>query len=62
MMDASSAGQGQLDLSMPKCKGHDVEEASVFQLAHLLDLGRITSVDLVGCYLQRITSLNGRLR
>ncbi|TKA73433.1 hypothetical protein B0A49_06852 [Cryomyces minteri] len=39
---------------MPKCRGVQLEEASIDSLQKAMDTGRLTSVQLCLCYLQRI--------
>ncbi|KAI1073462.1 amidase [Whalleya microplaca] len=50
------------DLSMPRCRGVDIEEATISQLQRWLEEGRFTSRDLTECYFERINQLNGYLR
>ncbi|KAI0012980.1 amidase [Xylariaceae sp. FL0662B] len=50
------------DVSMPKCRGVDIEEATIDQLQRWLEEGRFTARDLTECYLERIEKLNGYLR
>lgn len=47
---------------MPRCRGRDIEEASISQLQQWLDGGAFSSWDLTSCYLTRIERLNNRLR
>lgn len=46
------------DLQMPRCCGIDIEEASILELQDHMIEGRITSVHLTECYLQRIRLVN----
>lgn len=39
--------------AMPDCKGVKIEDATIDELQQHLSAGRLTSVDLVMCYLQR---------
>jgi amidase len=39
---------------MPLCNGLTLEEATIDQLQEAMNNGRLTSTDLVTCYLQRI--------
>lgn len=51
-----------LDWHMPKCRGIDIEEASITQLQQWLDRGAFSSRELTACYLARIEKVNRRLR
>lgn len=39
--------------AMPACKGVRIEDATIDELQRYLSRGRLTSVDLVSCYMQR---------
>lgn len=47
---------------MPDCHGFKLEEATVDQIQAALSSGGLTSVQLVGCYLDRIYQVDGYLR
>lgn len=52
LQNGSMAESGQFP--MPKCRGFKLEEATIDQLQDALSRGRLTSVQIVMCYLQRI--------
>lgn len=43
---------------MPKCKGVDIEDVPIASLQRLMKRGKLTSRDLVECYLDRIEQTN----
>lgn len=48
------ANVGSPDLfPMPKCKGFQLEEASIDQMQHAMASGQLTAVDLATCYMMR---------
>lgn len=47
---------------VPLCNGVVLEEATVDQLQNSLTLGRLTTSQLAGCYLQRIYQTNDYLK
>jgi hypothetical protein len=46
------------DYLVPLCKGVDIEDASIETLQQYMTKGKLTSVDLVNCYLARIEKTN----
>ena len=56
------SAHGDPDFRMPRCRGCDIEEASIKQLQQWLSDGAFSSQDLTSCYLTRIRALNNRLR
>ncbi|KAK2808642.1 hypothetical protein FQN50_004506 [Emmonsiellopsis sp. PD_5] len=50
------------DLSMPACRGVDIEHLSILQLQQYLSERTFSSRDLAECYLERIQRLNGLLK
>lgn len=49
-------------LSMPKCRGLDIEELSIKELQHHLTSRTFTARDLTACYVERINLVNSYLR
>lgn len=47
---------------MPLCKGHQLLEASIDDLQQLLSAGKLTTVDLLQCYLERIYQTDSYLK
>lgn len=47
---------------MAKCNGFQLEEASIDQIQQQLASGRLTSRQLVQCYLNRISTVNPYLQ
>jgi amidase len=47
---------------MPWCHGFKLEEATIYQLQQELSSGRLSSVQLALCYLQRIYQTDGYIR
>jgi amidase len=52
----------KIDLSMPQCRGVDVQDLSIANLQGSMEQGRFTASDLTACYLERIKRLNPRLK
>ncbi|KAJ2981359.1 hypothetical protein NUW58_g527 [Xylaria curta] len=50
------------DTRMPRCKGVDIEDASISQLQDWLQDGKFTATDLTECYLERTRRINGVLK
>jgi hypothetical protein len=46
------------DHPVPLCKGVDIEDATIESLQQYMMKGKLTSVDLVNCYLARIEKTN----
>lgn len=47
---------------MRPCKGHQLLEASIDDLQQLLSAGKLTTVDLLQCYLERIYQTDSYLK
>lgn len=60
LQNGSSADSGQFP--MPLCNGFKLEEATIDQLQEELLSGRLTSVQIVLCYLQRIYQTDEYIR
>ena len=60
LQNGSLADSGQFP--MPLCNGFKLEEATIDQLQQELSSGRLTSVQLVLCYLQRIYQTDEYIR
>jgi amidase len=43
---------------VPKCNGVDIEDATIVELQKWLTQGKLSSQDLVKCYLARIEQTN----
>lgn len=57
---ASCTGRGSdSPFPMPLCNGVDIEDATINTLQQWMILGKLTSQDLVQCYLARIEQTNG---
>lgn len=52
LQNGSNADSGQFP--MPKCNGFQLEEATIDQMQKALSTGKLTCVQIVFCYLQRI--------
>jgi amidase len=60
LQNGSLADSGQFP--MPLCHGFALEEATIDQIQEVLSKGKLTSVELVLCYLQRIYQTDGYIR
>jgi amidase len=60
LQNGSSADSGQFP--MPLCHGFKLEEATIDQLQEELSSGKLTSVQIVLCYLQRIYQTDEYIR
>jgi amidase len=60
LQNGSLADSGRFP--MPLCHGFRLEEATIDQLQRELSRGRLTSVQLALCYLQRVYQADGYIR
>jgi amidase len=60
LQNGSLADSGQFP--MPLCAGFKLEEATIDELQHALSKGRLTSVQIVLCYLQRVYQTDQYIR
>lgn len=60
LQNGSMADSGQFP--MPKCHGFTLEEATIDQLQYALSRSKLTSVQLVFCYMQRIYQTDEYIR
>ncbi|KAH8820803.1 amidase signature domain-containing protein [Xylogone sp. PMI_703] len=60
LQNGSNADSGQFP--MPLCNGFKLEEATIDQLQSEMKHGKLTSVDIIGCYLRRIHQTDQFLR
>ena len=54
--------RGSILFPMPLCKGLKLEEATIDQLQHWMSLGKLSTRQLVECYIDRITQTDGYIR
>ena len=47
---------------MAKCQGLELEDASIDTIQGWLSSGKLTSVNLVQCYLERVQAVDGHVR
>ena len=47
---------------MPSCHGFTLEEATIDHLQHAMSNGKLTSVNILNCYLARVTQTNGYIK
>lgn len=50
------------DLTMPACRGVDIQDSSIAQLQRHMEDGTFSSWDLTSCYLERIKRVNPILK
>lgn len=60
LQDGVNASSGQFP--MPTCNGFTLEEATIDQMQEALSQGRLTSVQIVMCYIQRIWQTDEYIR
>lgn len=56
------ATTGDVDTSMPQCRGVDIQDLSIAQLQKLMTDGTFSARDLAECYLERIRRVNPVLK
>lgn len=59
--DEHNAGSSSL-FPMSSCNGVTLEEATIDQLQDYMKSGRVTSVQLVDCYVQKYYKVNGYIK
>ena len=50
------------DLTIPTCRGVDIQDLNIAELQRHMEDGTFTSADLTGCYMQRIKRVNPILK
>ncbi len=60
LQNGSNADSGQFP--MPKCNGFQLEETTIDQMRKVLSKGKLTSAQIVLCYMQRIYQTDDYIR